>query len=198
MTPDVSEPEDSSSLADLLTRWVRASYAIGKLGEDPFGGYIAFEIQSLGRLDVRLRDQDPRIASLVEDPPSEVTFELNDYLDLSRLWVLSSYELVRTLSACIPAGLWTPDREIGALLTAIKQDFTRLRIPLAKFEPAFEQGKARPGDLIARAVFLPGQGAGWTIEQTQSPPAIARSQLANQLLEFLEDVRAKNPHLPGG
>ena len=81
----------------------------------------------------------------------------------------------------------------------LKHNFSLVRIPLAKFEPAFESGKAEPGDLVAAPVFIPGLGAGWDIGGGPSPTkVIARSELADQLLEFLEEVRTGNPAFPNG
>lgn len=185
---------------DLHRRWIKASFAIGTIGDEPFGGHVAYEIQSLGRLDVKLRSEEPELEALVTDQSSPPDNRLGEHLDLSRLWVLAGYELVRTLDACVSGVLWSPEQTLAdRLKKGIKYNFTLVRIPLAKFEPAFKKGKARPGDLVAEPLFEPGQGAGWNIGGN-SPfyKIITRRELADQLLEFLEDVRRTNPNLPTG
>lgn len=178
----------------LLKRWVLASHAIGKIGADPLGGYIAYEIQSLGRTDIRLREEYRGIEALFRQPEEEPSFALDDYLDLSRLWVLGAYELVRSLDGCIAAGLWSPPADIADQMKKVKRMFAAVRIPLAKFEPAGGR-KATPGDLIAEPVFVPREGAAWNIGAS-SPEIVTRAELADALLELLEAARRVNPALP--
>lgn len=195
-------PEDrvmERQTESLHRRWVRASYAIGRIGEDPFGGHLTYEIQSLGRLDAELRAQDPAIEALFADENREESLDLSRYLDLSRLWVLGGYELVRTLSATVNAELWAPADPIAGRLQEVKRTFALVRIPLAKYEPAFQGGRAKPGDLIAEPAFTPGQGATWVIEVGSDEFRIMpRNSLADLFLEFLEEVRRANPALPNG
>lgn len=175
--------------SELQRRWVAASFAIGKIGHDPFGGHPAYQIQSLGRLDGRLRDEDKEIGELFDkNDEHEPSWALSDYLSVSRLWVLDGYELIRTLRGCLRAKLWQPPDAVTGDLARVEGLFKRVRIPLAKFEPAFRTVQAAPGDIVPEPVFVRGHGAGWNIGDS-SPDIVARQELADSLLRSLEKAR---------
>jgi hypothetical protein len=181
----------------LHSRWITASYSIGRIGEDPFGAYLTVHIQSLGRLDCVLRDQDEEIAELFEDAGEnqEPTWTLDDYIMLSRLWVLDGYEFLRTARNTIRAGLWAPPQAVTGDIARVEGLFKSIRVPLAKYEPAFRTGKAAPGDIVPEPVFVPGRGAGWDIGD-RTPNVIARNDLADALLRSLERARGAHSAIP--
>jgi hypothetical protein len=153
-----------------------------------------YEIQSLGRLDASLLEQEEIVLGLAEDSMPEPTDRLSEYLDLSRLWVLSAYELIRTLDASVRAGLWNPGPLLADALQELKQQLAVVRMPLAKFEPAFK--RAEPGDLVAEPGFTPGGGASWNISESAEPTIVTRNDLSDGVIAFFERCRSANPHLP--
>jgi hypothetical protein len=173
---------------EALTRWVNASAGFGRVGEAPLGGYLVYQAQALGRLDTRLRDLDEKYGSVPEPSagPAQIDLTLTDYLDLSRLWVLDAYELIRTLDACTRHGLWTPSEEVSKQVKQVKRSLAEVRIPLAKFEPSgLRSGRATPGDLIATPALGQGVGAAWNIGGS-TPRFVSRRELSDAVLSLLE------------
>jgi hypothetical protein len=106
---------------------------------------------------------------------------------LSRVWVLAAYELIRTVEQLLrPAPGGTPPA-IHVQAFNLKRRLERLRIPLAKFETA----RNFPNDW---PVAYPGKneetGAiGWRVAPAEF---IERRALADELLQFLEDLAASH------
>jgi hypothetical protein len=114
----------------------------------------------------------------------EISLLLSDLLMYSRLWVLGAYELVRVIDqACTE----TPNIFKGHFhkeIKDLKQCFARIRMPLAKLEPA-KNHKNTDGP-IAFPVLHGNLGVGWKV----SPKTvITRQELSDQLLELLGNIR---------
>jgi hypothetical protein len=184
---------------ELKRRWVRASHSIGGIGDPPFGPYLVYQAQSLGRLDVRLRREQPRIAALFgASAETEPTWDLGEHIDLARLWVMDGYELVRILHQSWRADLWSPASNVTGRLGKALESFKRVRVPLVKYAPAFRERTTKPGDLVPEAVFVPDLGVAWEIGETSSD-IVTRTELADELLGFLEACRRSQPHVfPAG
>lgn len=108
-------------------RWVNASHIAAKY--EPF---MVPSIQGLGRLDHDLYEQD----GLLTANPMALSSDsdlgaLSYHITMSYLWVLGAYEIIRSMQQRNKEG-GLNDEKLAALL----RKFERLRMPLAKFEPA--------------------------------------------------------------
>jgi hypothetical protein len=158
---------------DRWHRWVKGSQALNAI--EP---HILVTAQGLGWLDCKLienaevlRDGEPDLS----DPTS-----LQEHLTLSYLWVLGAYELVRATDQRLR------EQVTGATfngLRELKAKLARLRMPLAKFEPAHAH---RDTDApIAWPAWGPGRGAAWRVAPDTF---IGRRELADDLLQVLESA----------
>jgi hypothetical protein len=141
--------------------------------------------QDLGRFDYELMELDRQIAvgggegillALQENPRR---------FGLSRLWVLGAYELVRCLDSHIQR---SPRHEtVRGDARALKRQFERLRMPLAKFETA----RNFPDDWpIAYPGYEPQTSAvAWQVGENTF---IQRNALSEDLLAFLETLAQVN------
>ena len=142
-------------------------------------------IQGLGRFDCHLIHEDARFASLNQEQSSSARERtlLTDRVTLSYFWVLSAYELVRTLDQRWRIGATTLPDEFGARVTALKRRMERLQIPLVKVETA----RRLPTDsTLAYPIISRDFGVAWHIAQDTY---ITRRELADQLLSFLADLK---------
>ena len=169
---------------NLFERWVRASHVLRGAGPDPLAGLLTYQAQACGRLDVKLRELDREYGSRRFLDATTVDPGLSDYMDLSRLWVMDAYELVRTLDECVSEGMWVPPDPIVKELPPLKRALAEVRIPLAKFERA-GSSRGRPGDLIPWPTMSAIEGAGWDIGGDQRH-IVGRQALADALLGTLE------------
>lgn len=166
-------------------RWVRSSFAMAR-----FEKFMVPLVQKLGRLDCQLLYEGERYIALPQEV-RETEIEIvafDDQLTMSYLWILGAYELVRSLDqrAQAHAGILTSD--IHDQITKVKRHFARLRIPLAKMEPA---GAFRDTDYeIAYPVLVMDHGIGWFVAPTV---CITRRELADELLALLDRLRSVDP-----
>jgi hypothetical protein len=166
-------------LEDLNDRWRNASWSLAGIFPP-----LMLVVQQLGRLDIQLRQIDNFIepyALKQQDPPN---FDLTMHLTQSYLWVLGVYEIARAVSQYSASNPDLFSESDKPRITALKQDIARLRVPLAKFEPA---SKHRKTDY---AFPMPGtskdQGTVWAVSGNT---VISRSQLANSFLDVYENIR---------
>ena len=164
-----------------METWIRASCAMGT--ELPF---MMVTLQGLGRLDCSLIAEEKRFSSLSEK--ERATINESDSLSVafffSSLWVLGSYEAIRTIDARIN-GKTSPTSDAGWKLRRAKQDLQRVRVPLAKMEPATKFAKTDSG------VAYPGLASlslevGWALQQRVF---ITRRLLSDRTLDALLAVR---------
>ena len=105
-------------------RWVRGSFVLAKF--EQFSISMVSVAQALGRLDCKLVADDQQFLTLSEKDHEreDEIMRLNDRLTMSYLWVLGSYELVRTLdqrASTKPESLSTELREV---VVQLKRRFT--------------------------------------------------------------------------
>lgn len=97
-------------------------------------------VQGLGRLDAELAAADAAFMSLSESErvrfQAENMFDLVDRFTRSYLWVLGAYEIVRSLDQRAHSRAVPMTRAQQEKLKETKRRFERIRMPLAKFEPA--------------------------------------------------------------
>lgn len=162
---------------DRYKRWVDASHKFARI--EPF---FTILIQNLGRVDSRLVWEDLAFLKLTEEQMGtiESSVALTDRTTLSYLWVLGSYEFVRTLAQRL-AGL-----PLHEEVVRVKHEFNRLRIPLAKFEAA---SRSRDDSPIAYPAINFQDGTAW---QLGSETFITRLELSNQLLDMVERYQGQS------
>ena len=167
---------------DRYQRWIDASSAMRAI--EPF---MVPLVQGLGRFDCHLINEDARFAALNQEQSSSLheSTRLADRLTLSYFWVLAAYELVRTLDQRWRTGVTTLPDESGNRVAALKRRMERLRIPVAKMETA----RRFPTDsAIAYPTISRDFGVAWHIAQDMY---VTRRELADQLLNFLGDLRKR-------
>lgn len=167
--------------SDRFHRWVNASFVTAR-----FENFMPITVQGLGRLDHDLVTGDARFLALSEEQCASETesLALNYRITLSYLWVLGAYEVVRTIDQrCREQDPSLASATSKAIL-ALKRQFERLRIPLAKFEPA---NRHRETDSkVAYPALNLDYGIAW---QVVADTFIPRKVLSDSFLEFLEGLR---------
>ncbi|MGB6603011.1 MAG: hypothetical protein WBE65_01765 [Steroidobacteraceae bacterium] len=160
-------------------RWLKVSIGLARFEERMWPLLL-----QLGRIDVRLIQADETWSDRFLDGglSGEDGANLHEHITLSFLWVLGAYEFVRTLCARVKTDAIekTPE-EVRNVLLQVKHRFARVRIPLAKMEPASAfAGEDWP---IAYPGLKRGVGVAW---QLNPSTAITRRELSDVLLEALE------------
>jgi hypothetical protein len=107
----------------------------------------------------------------------------------AHLWVLGAYEIVRAISQRKPVGF---DKELFSELRDLKRLFTRMRIPLAKFEAA-STFKGTDYSIAELIIDPEHYRLGW---RTSESHVIARQELSDRLLKCLLHARAKDSRFP--
>lgn len=162
-------------------RWRRVTYAFLQ-----FEPHVVHTIQKLGRIDAELFLRDVRYREIRErhDGTPEEWAEISEHATtMAYLWVLGAYEVIRMLDQRFrDDGLHHQGLYVGS--TQLKHAFERVRVPLAKLQPA---RRHRHTDWhFAAPALITGHGLGWTVADGVH---ICRSDLSTQLLEFLEAMQ---------
>jgi hypothetical protein len=166
-------------------RWNLGSFALAR-----FEKFMVSIAQKLGRLDCQLLAEDARNMALPhgDRETEEEIFQFNDQLTMSYLWVLGAYELVRSLDQRARANPPCLAAEIREMITRVKHQFNRLRVPLAKMEPssAFRESDYE----IAYPALVRDHGIGWFVAPEI---CITRRELADEMINLLEELRRVDP-----
>jgi hypothetical protein len=170
-----------------LERWIHASFATAKFEE-----FMVPLVQGLGHLDVSLGEDDLLFLADFEKKRHSVTesMKLTERFTLSHLWVLGAYELVRSICQRITENPAAVPEEVARTFEELKKEFNRLRVPLAKMEPA--SAHKDTDSKIAFPALSPTRGIAW---QVAEGVFINRQDLADSLLTTLEQARSKDPKL---
>lgn len=149
-------------------RWINASHKIAKIEV-----FMIPNIQGLGQLDTKLITlENEFLAQFNLSRNENMVLEFSEHITISYLWVLGAYEIVRVI-----------DEEIKSEKSKkIKHTFTRLRIPLAKYEPA--NFHKNTDSKIAYPMLNSDIGVAW---QVSEDTIITRRDLSDILLDFLEN-----------
>lgn len=162
---------------DRYTKWVNVSIKLAA-----FDTFMVVTVQGLGKLDAKLIKEDEAI---IQNGSSSSPFgDISDHLTLSYLWVLGAYEIIRSLDQRTRSntGFFPNYRES---LRQLKWDFERIRIPLAKFEPA---KKHKDTDShIAYPWLNTALGVAW---QVSEDTWITRRELSDSMLNIFESLGA--------
>ena len=145
-------------------------------------------VQQLGRMDARLIQADETwpYRFFGKKLSYEDSTDLHEHITQSYLWVLGAYEFLRTLCDRVrsDAEEKTPE-EVRNILLDTKRRFARVRMPLAKMEPASKY--SNEDGPIAYPGMKRGAGVAWQL----NPNAIVtRRELSDALLEALERRRS--------
>lgn len=141
--------------------------------------------QGLGKLDAQLNWQDQKFLQLSREERGtfESSLELTDRFVLSRLWVLGAYEGIRTLSQRFTARPDQVSNRLRERTARVKQEFARVRMPLAKLEAA---GSHRNTDLSEALPALDKRhGISWKVAKRVFVP---RGKLSDRLLSLLQAI----------
>lgn len=156
---------------DRKSSWSEYSHRLEK-----HESYMGVLTQQLGNLDIELIELGNKHKP-DNNYDAQVLWEFDKYMTLSYLWVLGAYEMVRTLSQRLKEKRHSDFNKVNQL----KKIFERVRIPLAKMEPA----KNYPDDFsIAWPANTPNE-FGWQIGEGK---IILRIDLSNKLLEMLASL----------
>lgn len=164
-----------------FAKWVKASHGLSKF--EPFMIPVA---QGLGNLDAKLIVEDDRYLKLPQASRDtiEESMKLTERFTLSYLWVLGTYELVRTLTQrCRENGNLLGENLVQEIIK-LKQDIERLRIPLAKMEPSRRHRKTDAP--IAYPTIHNEFGISWRVSQNTY---ITRREISDNFLSLLEQIR---------
>jgi len=158
-------------------QWVAASLGLERI--EPF---MIPAAQALGLLDSMLIAEDDRFERLSEEERG--TFEesamLTERFMLSSLWVMGAYESVRTLGERHKNDNIFIVEEVAEAVHHLKLGMVRLRVPLAKMEPA---GKYKSTDYpVPQPYIIPGYGVAWRVSDDV---VVSRRKLSNGLLDLL-------------
>ncbi len=151
-------------------RWTRQSNKLR-----PVNFALQIQAQHLGRIDAQLIDAHiPENDGCID--------QLTDHITISYLWVLGAFELIRTLDQRARSKeLYSPeDRD---RIRDLKKQFMRIRVPLAKLEPA--RAHEKTDNPVAWPTFADQAGVGWMIAKGKF---VTRKDLADRLLEMLESL----------
>lgn len=163
-------------------RWLKVSVGLMR-----FEKHMMPLVLQLGRIDVRLIGADEAWPDRFfnEDLSYDDGDTIHEHITLSYLWVLGAYEFIRTLCDRVRADIEKTPEEVRNLLLQAKRRFARVRMPLAKMEPASQF--ANEDGPIAYPGLKRGVGVAW---QLNPSTVISRQELSDVLLEALEHRRS--------
>lgn len=146
------------------------------------------EVQALGELDVELIEELHKIktnSKLEEDLKIK-----RRYLLLSKLWVLGAYELIRFLND-INKKRNSLSENTKIKLNEVLTTFTKVRVPLAKFQKAGKDKTLYDG--VADSFIDSNKSVGWKIySHTKTglkEETFYRNELGNSLLDLLKEIK---------
>ncbi len=165
------------------SEWINSSF--GFMGIEML---LLGEVQALGELDVELIEE---LHKLKINSKLEKDLKMKRrYLLLSKLWVLGAYELIRFLNDLDKTrSLFSNNTKIN--FNKVLTDFTKVRIPLAKFQKAGKDKTLYDG--VADSFIDSIKGVGWRVyshTKTELKEEIFyRNDLGNLLLSLLKEMK---------
>ena len=148
---------------------------------------LTWLIQMLGQDDTRLYEFDQMInrdyPNIVDGKPtSAIDDMLHEMIWKSYTWILAAYELIRTIDRKLKTT--DPTADIRLKSQRLKNDFARLRVPMAKFEPT---GKHEKTDYkFPPGCIQPGRGLCWA---AAPDVVLSRTELSDALISFLLELK---------
>jgi hypothetical protein len=166
-----------------IKKWVDLSYSVQKIDQ-----WFIPTIQGLGRLDVELICLDRKYSSTTDEDERRAAFtgeDLNTRFTLSYLWVLGSYEWIRTLDKRCCLNPRVLNKELNGKIHEMRLRIERLRIPLAKMEPA--RRHAGTDAAIAYPSLHRNLGISWRVSAAEY---ICRREISDDIIAILEEIQA--------
>ena len=164
------------------SEWLNSSFAFMNIEMLLLG-----EVQALGELDIELIDEFSKIK--INSRLDEDLREKRRYILLSKLWVLGAYELIRFLNDINKKRNFldeTTKAKLGEVLTT----FTKVRVPLAKFQKSGKDKALYQG--VADSFLDSNKGIGWKVyshgKNKLEKEIFYRNDLGNLLLELLRNI----------
>lgn len=165
------------------SKWLNSSFAFMNIEMLLLG-----EVQALGELDIELIEEFPNMK--LDSKLDEDLRRKRRYLLLSKLWVLGAYELIRFLNDLNKKRNFLDDSRKNKLKEVLAT-FSKIRVPLAKFQKAGKDKSLYDG--VADSFIDLKKGVGWKVyshEKNKLEKKIFyRNDLGDSLLELLEDVK---------
>ena len=147
------------------------------------------EIQALGELDVELIEDSAKI-KINSQTEEDQQIKRRHFL-ISKLWILGAYEVVRFLNDL--------DKQRGLLVNDLTKSelrdvlttFTKVRVPLAKFQKAGNNKKLY--ESIADSFIDQNNGVGWKVyslgKNDLRKEIFLRKDLGDRLLKLLKNIK---------
>ena len=170
---------------DRLTNWINCSLKLSKIDD-----FMVPILQGLGRLDVKLIDYEDKLLKLepsnkkTEEEIIEDSIRLTDSFTYSYLWVLGAYELVRTINQKCRENSDLLGVDLNNKIKELKINFERIRIPLAKMEPA-KRYKETDYRIAFPTIKVSGNRLAWRISENEY---VVRKELSDDLLDVLDEL----------
>jgi hypothetical protein len=175
---------------DKLSEWMNSSFAF--MGIEML---LLGEVQALGELDIELIKEFPKIK--INSKLEEDLKKKQRYLLLSKLWVLDAYELIRFLNDIDKKRNFL-SKNTKAKFNEILTTFTKVRVPLAKFQKAGKNKDLYEG--VADSFIDSNKGVGWKVyshTKTELKKEIFyRKELGDLLLNLLKKMKKDIEKVP--
>jgi len=173
----------SSENKERQTEWMNSSFTF--MGVEML---LLGEVQALGELDIELIGELSKLN--IASKSEEDLRKKRRYLLLSKLWVLGAYELIRFLKD-IDKKRSSLNKETKLKLGEVLTKFTKLRVPLAKFQKA---GKDKTlYDAVADSFIDSDKGVGWRVyshtKTRLEEETFYRNELGDLLLDLLKEMK---------
>jgi len=158
--------------------WVKCS--IGWLIFEESEGTLTTKLQGLGIIDAELYDINK--VDIKQELNNDLT--VFDHVNIkSYLWILGIYEFFRMFDQKLRENPTLVDDEIIKLTNKVKKEFARIRVPLAKMEPA---NKYKKTDFAIPKLGANNIQIGWRINENE---VIWYRDLSNLAINVLNQMR---------
>ena len=141
-----------------------------------FDSLLIAYVQGLGLIDSELLEFETKRSSMKNTPNDNLR-----WITLSQLWIFGVYEIIRTIAQHLGDFTYLT-KEDQLEVIALKKEFAKIRIPLAKFE---KQGASKKESAMIRPYT--DEGFGWKVEDE----LIIRKSLSDKFLLFLHRISKK-------
>lgn len=168
---------------DRQSEWMDSSFAF--MGIEML---LLGEVQALGELDLELIKEFQKIK--INSKLEEDLKKKRRYLLLSKLWVLGAYELIRFLND-IDKKRNLLRKDAKAKFNEVLTIFTKVRVPLAKFQKAGKSKDLYKG--VADSFIDSNKGVGWKVyshtKKELKKEIFYRKELGDLLLNLLKEMK---------
>lgn len=158
--------------------WVKVSLTTAQ-----FDKHFMSLIQQLGRIDTKLVEEDKEYLAKPKDK-RETDDELGDRITLSYLWVIGTYESIRTMAQRIKDRSAAVSEDLENQFYLVRDYFNRIRVPLAKMEPS-KKHKDTDSHIAYPGVHKE-YGISWKLNEDT---IITRIELSDMFLDLLKKAR---------